>query len=85
MTNEAVSKNAIFPELTLKKKHNVTAYHRTREAVAAGIMNLADVLTKLNPRRRKTFHVTSFCIDSGAKAKAHRYVYVAISVTSVSI
>jgi hypothetical protein len=53
--NEAVTKNAIHPESTLKKKHNAIAYHRTREAVAAGTIrvtkedgktNLADVLTK---------------------------------------
>ena len=53
--NKAVTKNAIYPESTLKKKHNTIAYHRTREAVAAGTIgvtkedgktNLADVLTK---------------------------------------
>ena len=54
--NESVFRNATRPESTLKKKHNAIAYHRTREAVAAGIVriawedgrfNLADVLTKL--------------------------------------
>jgi hypothetical protein len=34
--NEAVTKNSIFLESTLKKKHNSIAYHRTQEAVAAG-------------------------------------------------
>jgi len=57
--NEAVTKNAIFPESTLKKQHNAIAYHRTREAVAAGTIrvtkedgktNLADVLTKPLPQ-----------------------------------
>ena len=57
--NEAVTKNAIFPESTLKKKHNAIAYHRTREAVAAGTIrvttedgkiNLADVLTEPLPQ-----------------------------------
>ena len=56
--NEAVFKNATKPESTLKKKHNAIAYHRTREAQAAGMVriawedgnfNLADVLTKLLP------------------------------------
>ena len=48
----------------LKKKHNAIAYHRTREAVAAGIVriawedgrfNLADALTNLlaGPRLRQ--------------------------------
>jgi len=54
--NEAVFKNSTKPESTLKKKHNAIAYHRTREAQAAGLVriawedgnyNLADVLTKL--------------------------------------
>ena len=62
--NEAVTKNAIFPESTLKKKHNAIAYHRTREAVAAGTIrvtkedgktNLADVLTKPLPQATKDF------------------------------
>ena len=56
--NESVFKNSTRPESTLKKKHNAIAYHRTREAIAAGIIrvawedgrfNLADVLTKLMP------------------------------------
>ena len=54
--NEAVFKNSTKPKSTLKKKNNAIAYHRTREAAAAGIIriawedgrfNLADVLTKL--------------------------------------
>ena len=59
--NESVFKNATLPESTLKKKHCAIAYHRTREAIAAGIIrvawesgetNLADILTKLMPRPR---------------------------------
>jgi hypothetical protein len=34
--NEAVTKNTIYPESTLKKKRNSIAYHRASEAVAAG-------------------------------------------------
>ena len=53
--NDAVTKNTIYPESTLKKKHNAIAYHRAREAVVAGTIQvtkedgkakLADVLTK---------------------------------------
>jgi hypothetical protein len=53
--NKAVVNNATVPTSTLKKKHNAIAYHRVREAVAAGMVqitkvhttnNLADVLTK---------------------------------------
>jgi len=59
--NESVFKNATMPESTLKKKHNAIAYHRTREAQAAGIVriawedgktNLADLLTKILPGPR---------------------------------
>ena len=54
--NESVVTNAGRPESTLKKKHNAIAYHRVREAQAAGTAriahesgktNLADVLTKI--------------------------------------
>jgi hypothetical protein len=62
--NEAVVCNATRPESTLKKKHNAIAYHRAREAQAAGIVriakedgvtNLADLFTKLlaGPRLRE--------------------------------
>jgi Reverse transcriptase (RNA-dependent DNA polymerase) len=54
--NEAVVKNCSTPESVLKKKHHSIAYHRNREAVAAGTVrivkedtetNLADVFTKI--------------------------------------
>ena len=53
--NKSVVTNATVPTSTLKKKHNSIAYHRVREAVAAGVLqiakvhtseNLADLLTK---------------------------------------
>ena len=56
--NKSVVTNATIPTSTLKKKHNSIAYHRVREAVAAGILqiakvhtseNLADLLTKPLP------------------------------------
>lgn len=59
--NESVFKNSTHPESVLKKKHNAICYHRTREAIAAGIIrvawedgrfNIADVLTKLLPGPR---------------------------------
>ena len=64
--NEAVTKNCSIPESTLKKKHHSIAYHRNREAVAAGTIriakedsetNLADVFTKLMaaPKRNGLF------------------------------
>ena len=39
--NELVFKSATRSEATLKKKHNTIAHHRTREAVAAGIVRMA--------------------------------------------
>jgi hypothetical protein len=59
--NESVFKNATRPESVLQKKHNSIAYHRTREAQAAGTVriawesgetNLADLLTKSLPGPR---------------------------------
>jgi hypothetical protein len=59
--NKAVGTNTMAPELTLKKKHNAIAYHRTSEAQAAetvsiakedGNTNIADILTKLMPGQR---------------------------------
>jgi hypothetical protein len=53
--NDSVCSNTTKPESTLKKKYNVIAYHRVREAVAAGTIhvtwepthtNIADMLTK---------------------------------------
>jgi hypothetical protein len=60
--NEAVYKNTSLPESTLKKKHHAIAYHRCREAVAAGTVrvakegtrtNLSDLFTKLLPQPRR--------------------------------
>jgi hypothetical protein len=53
--NMSVVLNTTLPSSALKKKHNAIAYHRVREAVAAGIVefehipteeNIADCLTK---------------------------------------
>ena len=53
--NNSVVLNTTMPNSVLKKKHNACAYHRVREAIAAGIvkfshirseMNYADILTK---------------------------------------
>ncbi len=53
--NESVVRNSTVPHSQLKKRHNRLAYHRVREAVAAGIVlfhhipgvtNPADILSK---------------------------------------
>ena len=60
--NESVINSSQKPEATLSKKHNSIAYHKTREAVASGmirvayvntLLNLADVLTKPLPKARR--------------------------------
>ena len=59
--NESVVRNSTAPESTLKKRHNAIAYHRAREAQAAGFIRVAwesgdtqigDLLTKLMPGPR---------------------------------
>ena len=56
--NQSVVKNTTAPQSVLKKRHNAIAYHRAREAQAAGIIrvawengetNIADHFTKLMP------------------------------------
>ena len=46
--NEAVVRNTMVPELTLKKKHNSIAYHQCREVVAAEMVLVAQVRSKNN-------------------------------------
>jgi hypothetical protein len=62
--NDSVVNSTTKPESALKKKHNAIAYHRVREAVAAGTVriawedsdtNLADMLTKNVTRAKLTF------------------------------
>ena len=69
MDNEAVYKSASIPESTLKKKHLSIAYHRCREAVAAGTIriakegtetNLADLFTKILPGPRREMLLDMF-------------------------
>ena len=67
--NEAVYKNTVMPESTLKKKHHSIAYHRCREAAAAGTIriakqgtdkNLADLFTKVLTAARRAFLLERF-------------------------
>jgi hypothetical protein len=46
--NKSVVTNSTLPDSTLKKNHNVIAYHRVREAVAAGTLQIAHVHSKSN-------------------------------------
>ena len=67
--NEAVTKNCSIPESTLKKKHHSIAYHRNREAVAAGTVriakeptetNLSDLFTKVLSQARRDELINRF-------------------------
>ena len=67
--NEAVTKNTTIPESTFKKKHHSIAYHRCREAVAAGTIrvakqgtwnNLADLFIKVLTACRRRFLLERF-------------------------
>ena len=59
--NKAVIMNMQLPSSTMKKKHNSVAFHKSREAMTAGIcqaghinenQNLSDILTKsLGPNK----------------------------------
>ena len=60
--NESVVRSSTFPESSLKKKHCSIAYHKVREAVAAGRIliyyeksetNVADLFTKLLPVHKR--------------------------------
>jgi hypothetical protein len=60
--NGVVCANATRPKSTLTKKHHNIAYHRSREAVAAGTVrvskehastNLADMFTKTMPAPKR--------------------------------
>jgi hypothetical protein len=67
--NEAVYQNTVVPESVLRKKHHSIAYHRCREAVAAGTIrvakqgtdkNLADLFTKALTAARRVFLLERF-------------------------
>ena len=67
--NQAVYANTVVPESTLKKRHHSIAYHRCREAVAAGAIriakqgtdkNLADLFTKVLTNDRRRFLLERF-------------------------
>ena len=67
--NDAVCNNVVQPESVLRKKHHSIAYHRCREAVAAGTIrvakqgtekNLADLFTKILTIARRIFLLERF-------------------------
>ena len=67
--NEAVYKNTVIPESTLKKKHHSIVYHRCREAVVVGTVritkqgtekNLADLFMKILTAARRAFLIERF-------------------------
>ncbi len=73
--NQSVITSSTLPDSVLKKRHNVLAYHRVREAIAAEILgsfyyissedNPADCLTKLLPHRIMWTHVKPYLFWKG--------------------
>ena len=68
--NMSVVLNTTLPSSQLKKKHNAVAYHRVREAIAAGIVkfahvdskeNVADIMTK-SVDKATFYHLTKKCL-----------------------
>jgi hypothetical protein len=47
--NQSVITSATIPKSTLNKRHNALSYHRVRECIAMGIINLLHVDGKNNP------------------------------------
>ena len=47
--NLSVVLQSNVPSSSIKKRHNALAYHRVREAVAAGILNFVHINSKQNP------------------------------------
>ena len=47
--NESVVNTAAAPEGRLLKRHNLLSYHRTREAISAGITRFFHIRSKTNP------------------------------------
>ena len=68
--NMSVVLSTTLPSSQLKKKHNTIAYHRVREANAAGIIrfthldskkNIADIMTK-SVDKATFYHLTKKCL-----------------------
>ena len=47
--NESVVKSSTIPHSSLSKRHNALAYHRVREAIAAGIVKFYHIKGEENP------------------------------------
>jgi hypothetical protein len=69
--NESVVHQLTNPESTLKKKHNFIAFHKTRESVAAELIevhkvksesNTADLLTKTLTGAKTQFHTSNLLV-----------------------
>ena len=47
--NESVVNSATIPHSKLHKRHNALSYHRTREAIAAGMLRFEFIRAEQNP------------------------------------
>jgi hypothetical protein len=57
--NDAMVTNTTKPESVLQRKHNSIAYHKVREAVAAGVIQIAKEHTDTNLANLLTKPLTS--------------------------
>ena len=57
--NQSVIQSSMVPSYRLKKRHNILAYHRVREAVAAKIVRLIHLAGSENPSDVLTKHRSS--------------------------
>ena len=55
--NQSVVTSSTLPHSVLKKRHNMLAFHRVREAIAAGILFFHFVRGKLSPSDVLTKHL----------------------------
>jgi len=78
--NQSVVHNGTKPDSVLKKKHNSISYHKIRESVAAGFVelhkvatedNLADILTKVLSGVARFCHQPNHYITSCPKARKY--------------
>jgi hypothetical protein len=75
--NASVQRSSAVPHSQLNKRHNALAYHRVREAIAAGFLlffwidgklNPADILSKHCGRQDAWFHIKTFLFWRGDTA-----------------
>jgi len=68
--NESMVKNVTLPQSTLKKRHNAIAYHKVRQAVAAGFVGIVHCRSEHNLADWGTNARCQFMIDEEQEKEA---------------